>query len=385
MSRQTIDADTAINSNGVLEKMVQQPTDGTLNVSYDNGATYVEIWKGSYADMGDVAARGGTVGGVTWRVGYARPTLNNNWVSLLPVPAPLSGMAWMVDNIEVSEIEAGEHGTMQITYKAVPESMLPMGGYGSETSSEIVTESTGWQLRWVEYSVDPLEYCTEGPTQYDDLDENEQHQQLAHADCVIKCAQLPKPRKSQIPDDMKENPTQYMWVEPNQAGESISADVRELGNEREQKIYNWHVRGMHAIYHRPVLSWTRTVEMPISTFTMSSNIDVGIDKIDVAKKANQDDTLQKCPFKLPDDYYWINIGTDTHMKYSTGIQKSTCQLTYETTWEGWKYYVKEWYGSDNERWKVGALVNNEMPDSSNGNGGGGASLGGNGGISLGGN
>lgn len=205
-----------MNSVGVLAKMVQQPIDSTLNVSYNDGAKYVEVWKGPYVGMKDVAANGGTVYGVTWRVGYARPTLNEDWVSLLPVPTPLTGMAWMVDDIDVSEAVAGEHATMQITYRAVPESMLPMGGYGeASASAEIPNESTGWQLRWVEYSVDPLEYCTMGPTQYDDLPEEEQHEFLAHADCVIKCAQLPKPRKSQIPDEQKTHPLQYMWVEPN--------------------------------------------------------------------------------------------------------------------------------------------------------------------------
>jgi hypothetical protein len=138
--------------------------------------------------------------------------------------------------------------------------------------------------------------------------------------------------------------------------------VRELGNDREKKIYNWHVRGMHAIYHRPVLSWTRTIEMPVSAFNLANNVDLGIGKIDMATQVNKDADLAKCPFKLPDDYYWINIGTDTQMKYASGIKKSTCQLTQETTWEGWKYFVAEWYGDENQKWKVGALVDNTMPE-----------------------
>lgn len=35
----------------VLNKMVQQPMDGAFNITWDNGATYTERWKGPYNAM----------------------------------------------------------------------------------------------------------------------------------------------------------------------------------------------------------------------------------------------------------------------------------------------------------------------------------------------
>ena len=207
----------------MLTKMVQQPVDNAIEISWQDGAKYTERWKGPYEAMKGVTATGGTVLGVTWLVGYARPTLpNTSWASLIAPPTPTSGMTWMIENIQVTEVEAGAHGLLEISYKAVPTNMIPQGGYGSkptsaDTSSEVVTETTGWQLRWGTYSRNVLEYCTKEPNSH--TGKQDESQFVAHADCVIKCAQLPKPRKNQIPSDWRDHPTdhpeQYMWVEPN--------------------------------------------------------------------------------------------------------------------------------------------------------------------------
>lgn len=56
-----------------------------------------------------------------------------------------------------------------------------------------------------------------------------------------------------------------MWVEPNQAGESVSADVRELCNsEKERQIYNYYVRGVQPVFHYPILQYSETFEYPLS-------------------------------------------------------------------------------------------------------------------------
>lgn len=183
----------------VLNKMVQQPMDGAFNITWDNGATYTERWKGPYSAMEGIAQTGGTILGRALVVGQKRVPPNGNWVSTVTqagVPVPAKGMAWMLDSINVTEIEAGQHGILELVYKAVPENLLPMGGYGTESTSadasagiEVYTEQCGWNLRWGTYSRNVLEYCTKEPnvyTQGDDPDLVDEH--CARADKVIRCA-----------------------------------------------------------------------------------------------------------------------------------------------------------------------------------------------------
>ena len=169
--------------------MVQQPVDNAIEVSWDNGARYTERWKGPYSAMRGVTSRGGNVLGRKFIVGQEIPAVTGDWHSLIGAPSPLNGMKWMVDTITATELEAGDHGILEITYKAVPDDVLPMGGYGTSADAEdpsgrikVVTANSGWTLRWGTYSRNVLEYC--------DLSTGQQEQgnDHAHADHIIKCA-----------------------------------------------------------------------------------------------------------------------------------------------------------------------------------------------------
>ena len=271
MSRQTIEEDN-LGQNGVLNVMVQQPTDNALDVSWQNGARYTERWKGPFSAMKNISATGGIVMGRKLIVGKVLTSPAGSWKGFYHSPPVLSGMKWVVDSITASEIEAGEHGILEITARAVPEDE-EIGGYGSsadlsgqgEISTEVVTDQSGWTLRWATYSRSPLEYCTKEPNAH--TGSGSEDNMVAHADCVIRCAQLPKPRESQIPAGMASKtdyPRQYMWIEPNQAGESLSADVKTLHNGREKKIYNWYSRDMQPVFHYPILTFSQTWEFPLS-------------------------------------------------------------------------------------------------------------------------
>ena len=358
MSRQSITEDN-LAQNGVLTKMVQQPVDNAIEISWQDGAKYTERWKGPYDAMKGVTATGGTVKGATWLVGYARPSLGADWASLIGMPTTTSGMNWMIDTIEVTEEEAGAHGIFEVTYKAVPSDILPQGGYGSKptsssTSTEVVTETTGWTLRWGTYSRNVLEYCTKEPN--DHTGQEDESSFVAHADHVIKCAQLPKPRKNQIPSDWRsssgDHPVQYMWVEPNQAGESVSADVKELCNEKEREIYNYYTRGIQPVFHYPILTYTQTYEYPLSE--THPNFDVQADKVDEKIQG----IPNNCPFNLP-NWEWVHCGTEAQTRRYKTIQKSTFQITKTTTWEGAWHVDDHFYGSraGNDRWEPGTYSN----------------------------
>lgn len=62
MSRQNIPPDPT-GQNGVLTKMIQQPIDNAIEISWQDGAKYVEKWKGPYAEMKEVTKQGGTIMG----------------------------------------------------------------------------------------------------------------------------------------------------------------------------------------------------------------------------------------------------------------------------------------------------------------------------------
>lgn len=148
--------------------MVQQPVENAIEVSWDNGARYTERWKGPYSEMKGVTTNGGEVMGRNFLVGQELPAIpsSGKWHSLIGAPSPLTGMKWMVDTITATELEAGDHGLLEITYKAVPDNLLPMGGYGTSAETgdpsgriKVVTTNSGWTLRWGTYSRNVLEYC----------------------------------------------------------------------------------------------------------------------------------------------------------------------------------------------------------------------------------
>lgn len=173
--------------------MVQQPVDNAIEVSWDNGARYTERWKGPYSAMKGVTSSGGNVMGRNFIVGQALPDIpsEGKWHSLIGAPSPLSGMKWMVDTVTATELEAGDHGLLEITYKAVPATLLPMGGYGTSAETgdpsgriKVVTANSGWTLRWGTYSRNVLEYCDISA----DSTDNNDTEGVAHADHIIKCA-----------------------------------------------------------------------------------------------------------------------------------------------------------------------------------------------------
>jgi hypothetical protein len=169
-----------------------------------------------------------------------------------------------------------------------------------------------------------------------------------------------------------------MWVEPNQAGESVSADVKALTNDREIKIYNWYARGMQPVFHYPIITFTHAKEYPLSAEDVWSglpagSVTVGMNDVDYAiPDPKQDADMKDCPFTLG-DWKWIDCGTECQTKVVNSITKGSIQIQWTTTWEGCKEYEHEWYGEDGERWIPGAYADNSTDDGGDGGGGEGGS------------
>ena len=354
-------------------------------MTWQNGAVYTERWKGPYSAMKNISANGGNVLGRKLVVGALLTSASqSSWRSIQGlggVPPTIPKMKWVIDSITATEMEAGRHGILEITARAIPEDE-EIGGYGSSISAEesaelcteVVTENSGWTLRWATYSRSPLEYCTKEPNAYTGIAGEDS--KVAHADCVIRCSQLPKPRESQIPQPMSDKqtyPRQYLWVEQNASSESLSVDVKTLHNEREKKIYDWYSRGMQPVFHYPILTFSQTWEWPLSCadeFRLNGELGllpVGAETVDYVCEWNNDPNLEECPFALDEGWHWIDCGTECTTRRSNGATKGSFQVTWTTTWEGCREYVEEWYGDDDKRWIPGAYADtNQVPGTQGG-------------------
>lgn len=358
MTRQTIHVNDTVNHSGVLECCVQQAVDNALDISWE-GCTYTERFKGPYAELKKVSSNGGSIFGTRFVIGRKRPNLTApKWDVQIQPPTPVDGMMWILDGTTVSESEAGEHGIVEFTWKAaISESD---GGYGTEMSAsasvsvEIFDSDTGWTLRWGTYSRSPLEYCTIQPNDYEGTPSEKT--KVANANNVLKCAQYPKPRQWQVAaseyasmiDDI-----QYMWIEPNEAGDSVSADIKMLNNPKEKMIYNYQCRGVQPVFHYPILTYNEKWEIPL-TPELSTGRDkkyVFADKVDHI--IDMDRSL--CPFQLS-GWTWIDCGTESETRNLIQKDKAVWTVSYTRTWEGCLSADLNFYGDGNRRWIPGATA-----------------------------
>lgn len=131
----------------------------------------------------------------------------------------------------------------------------------------------------------------------------------------------------------------------------MSADVKELHNEKEQEIYNYYTRGIQPVFHYPILTYTQTYEFPLS----ESHPDFDVQQNLVDTKIQGEPF--NCPFVL-DGWEWIHCGTEAQTRRYSSIAKSTFQITKTTTWEGAVKIDEHFYGdkSGNERWEPGTYA-----------------------------
>lgn len=149
-----------------------------------------------------------------------------------------------------------------------------------------------------------------------------------------------------------------MWVEPNQAGESVSADVRRLCiSSKERQIYNYYVRGVQPVFHYPILQYSETFEYPLSAVSgmiEGHNLPVESDYVDIKADWNTHPALKQCPFDLKDKWQFVDVGTECTTRESTTIEKATFQVTWTHTWEGAVVIDENFYSEDpGKRWFPG--------------------------------
>lgn len=133
---------------GSLAVLVQQPTDNSPQNS-SNGALYVEEWKGPYSIIKELPF--GQAGGIAQcQLGQSHSSIvsGSKWVSRFTCPGSASD--WYLEEVQVRQIEAGDHGILRLTWRRKSDaSGDPEEPVGSET----------WNIKWQPYSVSPYAFC----------------------------------------------------------------------------------------------------------------------------------------------------------------------------------------------------------------------------------
>lgn len=167
-----------------------------------------------------------------------------------------------------------------------------------------------------------------------------------------------------------------MWVEPNQAGESVSAEVRRLClSEKERQIYNYYVRGVQPVFHYPVITYTETWEYPLSAFDVVV-VPTNSDLVDKKAVMGQGE-LVDCPFEFAQEWQFLDCGTESSIRYSDTIDRSTVSVTLTHTWEGAVVIDENFYSAeDSKRWFPGGGTYDNPTGGGGGEEGGGTEGGG---------
>lgn len=142
---------------GILAQLVVQPASGSPH--YDsNGGHYTEIWKGPYNILRQLPSlTTGTVSGYPKVVvGYDIPIIPLKSFKIDRPPVP-DGMSWVVTDVNVEEIEAGDHGKLTINcYLSNPYD------WSSSSSAKQISETT-WEVGTNNFTRDIFSYC--GPSE----------------------------------------------------------------------------------------------------------------------------------------------------------------------------------------------------------------------------
>ena len=63
-----------------------------------------------------------------------------------------TGYMWIVNSVEVKQIEAGEYSILVVTFTTIEQEVSPGQGFVKQLEDS-------WQLQWQTYSVSPYRYC----------------------------------------------------------------------------------------------------------------------------------------------------------------------------------------------------------------------------------
>ena len=120
---------------GTLAAIVLQPVERAPTIDVNNNLTYVEVWKGPYGWAKNIysydpidKSRPVFILGIKGEVGV---------VERFDPPSPGKDKQWFITNVEVRELEAGDHAEIRITYVARDLNITPGQAWNSSIHKDI--------------------------------------------------------------------------------------------------------------------------------------------------------------------------------------------------------------------------------------------------------
>lgn len=337
------DESTAKNAQtpGTLASIVLQPCEQAPTIDIDGNLRYVETWKGPYGWAKDIYSydpinktRSDFMTSVRGEVGV---------VERFDPPSPGTNNAWYVNNVEVRELEAGDHAEIRITYTARDASFTPGQTWNSLIHKDV------WTLDWQSYSVTPYAFCKNDPV--DDPASGSQLDPTATAwrkniEDFFQSQSGDKSKFEYAPTSFREY---YLTL-----------------NSAERLVAKKVIEGKNAVYHYPVLKhhqeWNKKFASLSVSMEFPNTLGEDIDHI-VSMDSAQ---LSSCPYKFPTEdgkpvWTWTKTG-DT-MTQTKDKATNTVIFTRDTIYWGTKEPDENFYGNtpfnhnqlSSCRWEIGKV------------------------------
>lgn len=334
---------TSMNSQtpGTLASVVLQPCEQAPSIDADNNLRYVETWKGPYGWAKNIysydpidKSRPVFILGIKGEVGV---------VERFDPPSPGNDKQWFITNVEVRELEAGDHAEIRITYVARDLNITPGQAWNSSVHKDV------WTLDWQSYSVTPYAFCKNDPVEDPPSSQPLDKTSTAWRKNIEDFFQSQSGDKSKF----EYAPTSFReyYVTLNNAERLVAKKVIDGKNA----IYHYPVLKHHQEWNKEFNSLSDNIEFP---YVLGEDID-HIVSMDSAQ-------LSSCPYSFPNKdgkplWTWTKTG-DT-MTQTKDRATNTVIFARDTTYWGTKEPDENFYGNTSFnhdelsscRWEIGKV------------------------------
>lgn len=318
-----------------LSCMYLKPDSQTTNGELDK-QTMTEVWKGPWSEIRKLYDEEHEVFGATIIPGRVRPIQFSNsdlWKHEFEPPGTNDG--WIIQDVNATEIVAGELGELTITYSAGETSEGGGGGGGGTTDNFPQEVPTTWSLSWGSEQRSVLAYCDESTGQ--------------RATQVVQCKNNPHPTLEELqangyPSATEEDAKYDFWAGTTDIYRSIDRLVNNT-NQGGRKIYDYYIRDISPIFHYPIITRHQRIKecpdaLPTDPISMSA-IYIPANKFElIDHKLEQ--MPEGCPFGAGVGWQWLCVEDNWEGTYENGQR----HYNRTTVWWGAKQVDDNFYGDN---------------------------------------
>lgn len=324
-------------TNGVLAAFVQQPIANTPSEDANGKRTYKERWKGPYSKgktILNTIKNGDSISQVYIWLGdnkvqrFSYPTAKAIKIEIANgiVNKKIISGVWIVETINVIELDAGAHCYVDIQYMCEP---AP-----DESSTEPLTEDETqrtWTVNWQSYSVTPYEFCSGG----------------IHSDIYVSPSgqgftpDWAAPASRSMIETYKSHSPQITYIQGQEVcvytPNPDTPELRLALSPAETCVIKKINSNRNATYHYPIVTY-RQVFTGARDATFTQSLGSSLDRITVLP--------EDCPYGfegLPNgDWKWLQVADDiTQTKTDTTVRYERRQV-----WAGYTDIDENYYGTE---------------------------------------